>query len=63
MQTHLFCLSIMLQFIYDGDLLKVYRGLYSLSITHEFLKDRSAKAREHFRDHVSVFRKLLPPSC
>ena len=43
----------MLQFIYDGDLLKVYKGFYSLKITNDFLKGRSEKAQDHLRDHVS----------
>uniref|UniRef100_A0A914QFG8 [histone H4]-N-methyl-L-lysine(20) N-methyltransferase n=1 Tax=Panagrolaimus davidi TaxID=227884 RepID=A0A914QFG8_9BILA len=55
MQTHLLCLSIMMQFIYDGDILKVYRGLYSLKFTRDFLEGRSPKARQHFRDHLLRF--------
>uniref|UniRef100_A0A7E4W1V1 [histone H4]-N-methyl-L-lysine(20) N-methyltransferase n=1 Tax=Panagrellus redivivus TaxID=6233 RepID=A0A7E4W1V1_PANRE len=55
MQTHLLCLSIMLQFIYDGDIMKVYRGLYSLKYTQEFLENRDVKARDHVRDHLLRF--------
>uniref|UniRef100_A0A914Y8U5 Uncharacterized protein n=1 Tax=Panagrolaimus superbus TaxID=310955 RepID=A0A914Y8U5_9BILA len=55
MHTHLLASSIMLQYINDGDILKVYRSLYSMQITRKLFKNRSIILQQHFRDHLLRF--------
>jgi histone-lysine N-methyltransferase SUV420H len=58
-QTHMLSLSIMLNFVNDGNILKAYRSLCSLKVTKALLKSQPPLFCQHFRDHLLRFLAMF----